>query len=361
MYQGEDIKENIAARKLNIIKGFIETDDILEKAVQPKQVGQTKVGSDGVTRVWTQLPNGKYDWRRKKASSDDKKVETKKTSNDLKLEDLKTGQTLGFEDGGKIKPYKITKIQGNEVHFTTPGSIGFHADINWINKNKQEVKKVVSVGSSVAKVEATGLKKQQLDDEEFEYENSKKDDVKSDENDSLISNTLSEKEIDVEDFLKKLNTSSESLSKDKNSVLDNKILFTKKLITNFSGSYGVPNPKTITTYHFSDESNDESKLKSFIADKKKDEREHLKKQKKEQDNHDYRFQRPSTSQTEYGVTTLRKVMKDFEKRQKSFHGTMSSSKYEYKILKNNQFKKDEIKKSFSDSQIQKAKSILNLE
>ena len=39
MYNGNDIHENIAARKLNILKGFSEVDNALEKA---KDVTMTK-------------------------------------------------------------------------------------------------------------------------------------------------------------------------------------------------------------------------------------------------------------------------------------------------------------------------------
>jgi hypothetical protein len=44
-------------------------DNNIEKAVQ---VGQTKVGKDGITRVWTQLASGKFDWRKTKGTSNKK-------------------------------------------------------------------------------------------------------------------------------------------------------------------------------------------------------------------------------------------------------------------------------------------------
>ena len=36
-----------------------------------RKVGDTKVGSDGIKRVWTKLPSGNFDWRRVK--TEDKK------------------------------------------------------------------------------------------------------------------------------------------------------------------------------------------------------------------------------------------------------------------------------------------------
>ena len=44
-------------------------DKNIEKA---KQVGETKVGKDGITRVWTQLSSGKFDWRKVKSTSSNK-------------------------------------------------------------------------------------------------------------------------------------------------------------------------------------------------------------------------------------------------------------------------------------------------
>jgi hypothetical protein len=45
--------------------GQIVGTDKLTKAAA-RQVGDTKVGKDGVTRYWTQLSSGKFDWRKKK-------------------------------------------------------------------------------------------------------------------------------------------------------------------------------------------------------------------------------------------------------------------------------------------------------
>lgn len=112
MYQGEDIKENIAARKLNIIKGFVETDDIFEKAAQSKQVGQTKVGSDGVTRVWTQLPNGKYDWRRKKTQ--DNNNQSSDNKDDI-LSDFKTAYKNGKNEKQIIESLQLKGYSKKQI------------------------------------------------------------------------------------------------------------------------------------------------------------------------------------------------------------------------------------------------------
>jgi hypothetical protein len=84
----KSIQNRIEERKVNILKGIVNKDDVrikdstsnqlLEKA---RNVGETKVGKDGITRVWTKLPNGKFDWRRQpKKESDSKFVETKEST-----------------------------------------------------------------------------------------------------------------------------------------------------------------------------------------------------------------------------------------------------------------------------------------
>ena len=109
MYNGEDIKEELYQRRLHILKGFgLTEEDILEKA---RQVGTTKVGADGVTRVWTQLPNGKFDWRRVKGSgkqtasdSQPKKEESKSTANqEQKVPDKNTISKLSSQELKEIK------------------------------------------------------------------------------------------------------------------------------------------------------------------------------------------------------------------------------------------------------------------
>lgn len=135
MYTGEDIKNKIAERKLNIIKGFVETDDILEKAKEVRQVGQTKVGSDGVTRVWTQLPNGKYDWRR----TSGKKHQSNEHQDKLNIQsftDLKDDEFKKIYGISKDESLKRIKEKNPTLHFKIEDALG--------NKNKKEVKKISS-------------------------------------------------------------------------------------------------------------------------------------------------------------------------------------------------------------------------
>ena len=65
----QELQLNRIARTQNLQKGentfgfgVIKSEDI-EKA---HEVGEIKVGKDGIKRVWTQLSNGKFDWRRVK-------------------------------------------------------------------------------------------------------------------------------------------------------------------------------------------------------------------------------------------------------------------------------------------------------
>lgn len=64
------------------------TRDNIAKAfgvdIEKANVGDTKVGKDGVTRVYVQLPSGKYDWRRvKKNKEESKEEEPKKKYSDI--------------------------------------------------------------------------------------------------------------------------------------------------------------------------------------------------------------------------------------------------------------------------------------
>jgi len=53
----EEIQNNIAGRKVNILKGFVEVNDAIEKA---RNVGDVHPNGKW---VWKQLPSGKFDWR----------------------------------------------------------------------------------------------------------------------------------------------------------------------------------------------------------------------------------------------------------------------------------------------------------
>ena len=49
----------------------------IEKAKQQHQVGEIKIGNDGIKRVWTQLADGSYDWRRVKKDKGSKEPSAK--------------------------------------------------------------------------------------------------------------------------------------------------------------------------------------------------------------------------------------------------------------------------------------------
>ena len=53
----------------------------IEKAKQQHQVGEIKIGNDGIKRVWTQLADGSYDWRRVKKDKGSKEPVSKKPEN----------------------------------------------------------------------------------------------------------------------------------------------------------------------------------------------------------------------------------------------------------------------------------------
>lgn len=64
----QELQLNRIARMQNLQKGentfgFGVMQEDIEKA---HEVGEIKVGKDGIKRVWTQLANGKFDWRRVK-------------------------------------------------------------------------------------------------------------------------------------------------------------------------------------------------------------------------------------------------------------------------------------------------------
>lgn len=80
MYNGDDIKNHNASRKLQILKGFSEVQDVIEKA-KNRQVGE--VHSNGKW-VWTSIGNGKFDWRVKDSKKNKADEKLKNTVDDAK-------------------------------------------------------------------------------------------------------------------------------------------------------------------------------------------------------------------------------------------------------------------------------------
>lgn len=110
------IQDKIQQRKDNIMKGFVD-----KKYVSPKEaiensnlekarnVGETKVGKDGITRVWTQLPNGKFDWRRKSGKPAENKTVKPDSSDkkEVKMRSLNQDEFRALSD--KLKNLRIEK------------------------------------------------------------------------------------------------------------------------------------------------------------------------------------------------------------------------------------------------------------
>lgn len=121
------------------------------------------------------------------------------------------------------------------------------------------------------------------------------------------------------------------IAKIKDELLDYKTLIEYKVRTDYSGSWGVPNPTTITTITINKW--DDGFLKDMVKAKTSSEKARRKEQDKRDKNHNYQFQRSSTYTVSYKTTTLRKLLKEFPNREKGYHGTLSSARYEYGINK----------------------------
>lgn len=149
------------------------------------------------------------------------------------------------------------------------------------------------------------------------------------------------KTISIESFLKEcsnifnitgsIDEIALEIAKIKDELLDYKTLIEYKVRTDYSGSWGVPNPTTITTITINQW--DDGFLKDMVKAKTLSEKARRKEQDKRDKNHNYQFQRPSTYAITYKTTTLRKLLKEFPNREKGYHGTLSSSRYEYNINK----------------------------
>lgn len=81
----------------------------IEKA---RQVGETKVGKDGITRVWTQLPSGKFDWRKVKSTGSSNKSSKPNASSD---EEEQTPTTKA----GKLQAHLKKTTNDKLVSFAT--------------------------------------------------------------------------------------------------------------------------------------------------------------------------------------------------------------------------------------------------
>jgi len=100
----QEIQDKQNQQKENIFKGIVGGEEMLEKA---RQVGETKQGNDGITRVWSKTPSG-FDWRRVKGD----KTSTGGGGTSPKKEDSSDRVTVS--EGGEKKSYsrKDAKARG---------------------------------------------------------------------------------------------------------------------------------------------------------------------------------------------------------------------------------------------------------
>lgn len=88
----------------------------MDKNIQKaRQVGETKVGKDGITRVWTQLSSGKFDWRKVKSTGSSNK-------------DSKPGS--GSDDEEQTPTTKVGKLQAHLKKTTNDKLVSFATNPN---------------------------------------------------------------------------------------------------------------------------------------------------------------------------------------------------------------------------------------
>lgn len=104
MNQFDEIHKKRQERVNAIFKGIEGGEEMLEKA---RQVGDTKVGKDGITRVWTKTPSG-FDWRRSKGDNKSggkgaaKPVDKKETKETKKKEEKPAKESANVKKGKKL-------------------------------------------------------------------------------------------------------------------------------------------------------------------------------------------------------------------------------------------------------------------
>jgi len=136
MKELEEIHNFNNQRKSHILKSLGMDDDEIEKA--QRQAGTTKVGADGVTRVWTQLPSGKFDWRRVKGSgkqsspTTETKNSSKKEGNEKEIDDFKQKkiELENIEEDLKIKLDRYSFKKGQNSLMFSNNTRGVKSDIS---------------------------------------------------------------------------------------------------------------------------------------------------------------------------------------------------------------------------------------
>lgn len=128
----DEIQEHNASRKVNILKGFVEVGDLLEKA---RQVGDIHPNGKW---VWKQLPSGKFDWRtipgggnKTTAPKDDTKIAVIGSSvelvnhQDLPSSLFKLGsqklKVVGYDNGTLTVPkFLVVEDKNGDKHSINP-------------------------------------------------------------------------------------------------------------------------------------------------------------------------------------------------------------------------------------------------
>jgi hypothetical protein len=126
----DDIQNHQNARKLQILKGFSEVQDILEKS-KTRPAGEVHANGKW---VWTQLPNGKFDWRNIKAksdtktsdtkTSDTKKSDTKKSDDKSHHQKMLQAQQEQYEEDNNIKVKNGVDDSKKNVTYKRVGNLG---------------------------------------------------------------------------------------------------------------------------------------------------------------------------------------------------------------------------------------------
>ena len=141
-----------------------------------------------------------------------------------------------------------------------------------------------------------------------------------------------EEMVSIEKWLEDLKTTPEELLKDKkNEFLNKKIVLEHEGRTTYSGAWGVPSFHSVNKFYISESPLDELSVKEKIKELKKEEKIRLKNQRSKE--HDYRFQRSDDLYKSWEITTLKKVLKNWNKREKDSHGVFGSSSHKYILYK----------------------------
>lgn len=156
MYTGEEIKEKREAISNNIVKGFSNSDDLLEKAHN-----QGDVHPNGKWYWESSANGGKGDWRTIKGAS--KAAANSKTDTNKKTDKDDNKITTGLSESNFVKVKSDDKKSslykdenGISVEFTKVGSFTYlkmkYKDMNIININNSPIK--IGIKQSLSKCES---------------------------------------------------------------------------------------------------------------------------------------------------------------------------------------------------------------